>query len=53
MFTISSPAKSSVLSGQYSFPQVECFTNSLQYKNANIAHLLLAVPLEINYTNKV
>ena len=29
------------------------FTNFPQYKNANIANFILAVPLEMNKTNKV
>ena len=33
--------------------KIEVFTNSSQYKNANIANFVLAVPLECNWTNKV
>ena len=29
------------------------FTNSTQYKNGNIANFVLAVPLEIDYNNRV
>ena len=29
------------------------FTNSLQYKNANIANFILAVPSERNWTNDI
>ena len=36
-----------------SFKQVEFFTNTLQYKNANIANFLFSVLLEINWTNEV
>ena len=32
---------------------IEFFTNSPQYKNANIANFILAVPSETNYTNEV
>ena len=31
---------------------IEFFTNSPQHKNANIANFTLALPLEINYSNK-
>ena len=31
---------------------IEFFTSSLQYKNANIANFVLALPLEISYSNK-
>ena len=31
----------------------EFFTNSRQYKNANIANFVLAVPLEMNQTSVV
>ena len=31
----------------------EVLANSTQYKNANIAHFILAVQLEINKTNEV
>ena len=32
---------------------LEVFTNSTQYKNANIANLVLAVPLKVNQTKEV
>ena len=32
---------------------IEFFTNSLQYKKANIVNFILAVPLEMNYTNEI
>ena len=32
---------------------IEVFTNSPQYKNANIANFVLAVPLEMNKNNEV
>ena len=30
-------------------PLIEFFTNSSQYNNANVANLVLALPLEMNY----
>ena len=35
------------------YGQIEVFTNSLQYKNANIANFISAVPLEIKKINDV
>ena len=35
------------------FGALEFFTNAPQCKNANIANFVLAVPLEIDYTNRV
>ena len=32
---------------------IRFFTNSVQYKNANIANFVLAVPLEMNKSNTV
>ena len=32
---------------------LETFTNSLQYKNANTANFVLAIPWQINPSNKV
>ena len=32
---------------------LEVFTNCTQYKNVNIARLVLAMPLEMNKTNEV
>ena len=34
------------------FHTLEFFTNSPQYKNANIANFILALPLKINYSNE-
>ena len=32
---------------------LEFFTNSPQYKNANIANFVLVMPLDINYASEV
>ena len=46
------PPRKSFLFGQVPTSNLEVFTNSPQYKNANIANFVLAVPLEINKNNE-
>ena len=35
------------------YHKIEVFTNSLQYKNANIANFILAVPFRMSLTNEI
>ena len=39
--------------GEYNPGALGFFTNSSQYKNANVASFVLAVPLETTWTNEV